>query len=63
MFYKCENRENINLSSFDTKNVTNMRALFLECKKLKNIDVTSFDTKNATNIINGCFQIVYFIKY
>ena len=35
MFQLCENLNNINISLFDTKNVTNMKNMFNTCKKLK----------------------------
>ena len=35
MFNNCLNLTNIDLSSFDTKNVTNMSAMFYECSNLK----------------------------
>ena len=35
MFYKCNNLNNLNLSSFDTKNVTDMSHMFFCCFNLK----------------------------
>ena len=34
MFYNCELLNKINLSNFNTQNVTNMRGLFKGCKNL-----------------------------
>ena len=50
MFYNCNHLNNLDLSSFDTKNVTNMRDMFSLCKNLNNLDLSSFDTKNVTDI-------------
>ena len=50
MFYCCENLNNLNLSSFDTKNVSNMSYMFYGCNNLNNLDLSSFDTNNVTNI-------------
>ena len=45
MFYHCSNLTKIDLSSFDTKNVTYMGAMFSGCSNLTNLDLSSFDTK------------------
>ena len=50
MFYGCSNLTNIDLSSFNTKNVTNMMSMFIGCSKLTNIDLSSFNTENVTNM-------------
>ena len=55
MFYKCSNIINIDLSSFNTKNVTNMSWMFGVCSKLTNIDLSSFNTQNVTNMM-GMFD-------
>ena len=45
MFARCRNITNINLISFNTKSVKNMKYMFYECK-IKNINLFSFYTKN-----------------
>ena len=50
MFENCYNLENIDLSSFDTKNVANMMYMFVGCKKLYSLDLSLFDTKNINNL-------------
>jgi len=52
MFRNCKNLKNINLSSFDTKNVTNMKNMFYGCNNLIDINLSSFDTKNDTKMNN-----------
>ena len=37
MFRYCSNLTNLNLSSFDTKNVTNMSGMFSHCSNLTNL--------------------------
>ena len=54
MFCKCTNLINIDLSSFDTKNVINLGSMFNGCSNLANIDLSKFNTKNAT-IMGGMF--------
>ena len=50
IFYDCSNLINIDLSSFDAENVTNMSNMFGGCYNLTNINLSSFDTKNVTNM-------------
>ena len=46
MFLGCP-LENIDVSHFDTRNVTTMYGMFQNCPNLKNIDVRNFDTSNV----------------
>lgn len=39
----------LDLSNFNTTNVTTFRSMFCSCKSLETLDVSSFDTKNAEN--------------
>ena len=50
MFCECENLNNLDLSSFNTKNVTNMSWMFYNCENLNNLYLSSFDTENVTDI-------------
>ena len=52
MFSYCFGLTNIDLSSFDTKNLINMVWIFLGCKYLTNVDLSSFDIKNVTKMEN-----------
>ena len=59
MFYECGNLNYLNLSNFNTKNVTNMSYMFYKCN---NLDLSSFNTDNATNmngILYGCPDNIY----
>ena len=47
LFWKCENLKSVDLSSFDTKNVDNMRGMFQSCKNLTSINLSTLDTKNV----------------
>ena len=60
MFYKCNNIINIDLSSFNSQNVTKMISMFEECSNLININLSSFNTQNVTEMIgmfNKCFEL------
>ena len=50
MFWDCESLININLSNFNTQNVTNMRGMFGYCESLTNIDLSNFNTQNVTDM-------------
>jgi len=50
MFFGCNNLIDIDLSSFDTKNTTNIGGMFYNCINLKKINLSSFDTKNVTDM-------------
>ena len=50
MFLGCSSLESIDLSSFNTNNVTNMSCMFCKCSSLKSIDLSSFNTNNVTNM-------------
>ena len=60
MFFGCKNLTKIDLSSFNTSNVTNMNLMFSQCSKLTNIDLSSFDTSKVTkmrNMFNCCCNL------
>ena len=50
MFSDCDYLEKIDLSSFNTDNVINMKNMFCFCSFLKSIDLSSFNTSNVTNM-------------
>ena len=57
MFFNCYDIKQIDLSSFDTQNVTNMSWMFYGCRNLTDINLSSFDTQNVTDMSHmfcGC---------
>ena len=44
MFSRCSSLKELNLSSFNTNNVTNMRHMFSECSSLTEINLSNFKT-------------------
>ena len=54
MFSGCSELSNLNVSHFDTRQVTIMSAMFVGCSKLKNLDLSSFDTRRVT-VMNSLF--------
>ena len=56
MFQQCNVLENLDLSNFDTSNVTDMEAMFNKCYKLKEIKgINNFKT-NKVIIMKIMFQ-------
>jgi len=50
MFYWCEKLTNLDLSNFNTSQVTNMNSIFRECVSLTDLDISGFDTSNVTDM-------------
>ena len=44
MFYYCKNLSKLNLSSFNTNNVTNMSKMFSGCENFSELDLSLFNT-------------------
>lgn len=53
MFLFCNNLKGLDISHFDTSNVTDMSSMF-GCESLEELDVSHFDTSNVTDM-NGMF--------
>lgn len=50
MFSECSSLATLDVSSFDTSNVTNMNSMFGSCSSLTNLDLRSFDTSKVTDM-------------
>ena len=60
MFYGCSSLTNLDLSSFNTSNVTDMYSMFYGCSSLTNLDLSSFNTSNVTDMdymFYGCSSL------
>ena len=60
MFYECENLTTLDVSNFNTSNVTDMSNMFWNCNNLTTLDVSNFNTSNVTamnNMFNGCCKL------
>ena len=58
MFYNCYNLTSLDLSNFDTSNVTDMSYMFYNCNNLISLDLSSFNTSEVTTIY-GMFGECY----
>ena len=59
MFHGCSSLKELNLSNFNTNNVTNMRFMFDGCSSLKELNLNNFNTNNVTNMrgmFRGCLE-------
>ena len=57
IFYNCTSLTTLDLSNFDTGNVTNMCSMFNGCSNLTILDLSNFDIGNVTNMdymFNNC---------
>ena len=50
MFCNCSSLTNLDVSNFNTANVTNMYGMFSNCSKLTSLDLSNFDTANVTDM-------------
>ena len=57
MFQDCSSLKELDLSNFNTNNVTHIGEMFRNCSSLKMLNITNFNTNNALSIKNmfeGC---------
>ena len=57
MFIGCSSLTTINISNFNTNNVTDMSHMFNGCSSLKELNLSNFNTNNVTNMgymFSGC---------
>ena len=60
MFYDCSSLKELNLSSFNTNQVTNMAYMFDGCSSLKELNLSSLNTNHVTDMysmFNRCSSI------
>ena len=60
MFFGCSSLTNINLSNFNTNNITVMRYMFAKCSSLTNIDLFKFNTNKVIDMkgmFYGCGKL------
>ncbi len=56
MFDYCYDLTSLDLSNFNTSNVTDMSAMFSDCHSLTSLDLSSFDTSKVTDM---CYMFGY----
>ena len=50
MFYRCDLLEEIDLSGFDTSQITDMAEMFYYCSKIESLDLNGFNTGKVTDM-------------
>ena len=50
MFYNCAGLTSLDLSGFDTSNVTDMNGMFCDCSGLTSLDLSGFDTSKVSDM-------------
>ena len=50
MFCNCSSLTSLNLSNFNTNNVTNMYCMFCDCSSLTSLNLSNFNTNNVNNM-------------
>ena len=66
MFRDCNKLTYLNLSNFNTQNVTNMSYMFDGCNSLTNLNLLNFNTQNVTDmyeIFTNCNSLPYSSEY
>jgi surface protein len=47
MFNECKSLEKLDISGWDTSNVTNMSFMFSDCESLKKLNISNWDTSKV----------------
>lgn len=61
MFHGCKALTQLNLSNFNTSQITDMSSMFAGCEKLTELDLSNFDTHKVTNM-SGMFDYCKKVK-
>ena len=63
MFEYCENLKNLNLTLFNTKNVTKIKGIFHGCpKKIYDDNQSKFEKFDYNDMIGETFDLTSFLK-
>ena len=60
-FSYCEELISVDMSEFDTSNVTDMSGMFFGCSSLTSLDLDGLDTSNVTHMVDifhGCSSLI-----
>lgn len=62
MFENCSKLTTLDLSNFNTSNVTNISGMFMRCSSLTSLNLSNFDTSNVTNMYGmfySCYKLIH----
>ena len=60
----CKSLTSVDLSSFNTQNVTSMTNMFFNCASLTSLDLSNFsgeELHDMTNIFKNCIKLSYIV--
>ena len=60
MFRGCSGLTSLDLSNWDTSNITNMESMFRACTELTSLDISNWDTSKVTDMsymFRGCTSL------
>lgn len=64
-FYNCKSLYELDLDSFYTNNLINMKQMFYGCENLTNLFLTNFNTEKCNNFFEsfeGCYNLTIFLN-
>ena len=56
MFEECSSLKELNLSNFNTNNVSDMSFMFSKCSSLKELNISNFNTNNETDMLEMFYK-------
>ena len=56
MFLDCSSLSSLDVSNFDTSNVTDMRSMFRNCRSLTSLDLSNFNTSRSVEYMSDMFK-------
>ena len=62
MFEYCNTLISIDLSDFNTNNVTNMNRMFYNCESLTSINFSNFNTSEVTDISGMFLDVIHYFQ-
>jgi len=63
MFSGCSSLKELNLSNFNTNNVTDMRSMFSGCSSLKELNLSNFNNNNVNDMTDMFYECSNELKY
>ena len=61
MFFNCKSLKKLDVTNFNTSNVTDMGGMFWDCESLTELDLSSFDTSNVITT-GGNYGMLSYLK-
>lgn len=59
MFSRCSSLTSLDVSKFNTQNVTSMRIMFAGCNNLTSLNLSNFNTQNVEDMLAMFWNCIY----